>query len=170
MFQLRFPAGDIPKWASRYDYKFTDADPANLGQKVKRAGELGLEDLQLFARWKSPRSAGHCTGNSDAYVRAVTRASLSCAEPRFKIEVLRLLDGVDWPTASVILHFSDTDRWPVMDWRAFWSLKAKPPAGRYSFELWWEYTNACRRLADDGGHDMRIVDRALWTYSKVKQR
>jgi hypothetical protein len=170
MFALRFPAEDIARWAKEYNYRAAAADPTEVGTQARRKGEIGLSELQTIAKWKSPRSAGHCVGNTDIYVRTVTSAAFSSDEPRFKIEVLCLLDGVDWPTASVILHFCDAGKWPVMDWRAFWSLKAPPPAGRYSFELWWAYTEACRRLADEGGHDMRTVDRALWAYSKAKQR
>ena len=169
MFELQFPASEVRRWAGEYAYQPGDEVPTEIGHRVKKVGYLTAKDLKGIAHWKSRRSARHCDCNSEAYVREVTGAALNSTEPRFKIESLRILDGVDWPTASVILHFCDVGKWPVMDWRAFWSLGAEPPAGRYSFALWDEYTEACRRIARAGRHSMRTVDRALWTYSKLNQ-
>ncbi len=36
--------------------------------------------------------------------------------------VLRFLDGVEWPTASTILHFCGARPYPILDYRALWSL------------------------------------------------
>jgi hypothetical protein len=123
-----------------------------------------------MAKWKTPRSQSRCFKNSDEYVHAVTSNALAASEPRFKIEALRLLDGVDWPTASVILHFCDRGDWPIIDYRAFWTLKQDPPAGKYSFGLWEAYTDFTRDLARELAVDMRTLDRALWTYSKERQQ
>jgi hypothetical protein len=98
----------------------------------------------------------------------VTRQALTSKEPRFKIEVLRLLDGVDWATASVVLHFCDRERWPILDVRAFWSLgQAVPPY--ITYPVWDAYTACTRALADRHGVSMRTLDRALWGYSKAHQ-
>lgn len=170
MFKLRFPAKDIPYWADRYDYRQSDVDPAHIGRDAQRAGVLSRDQFLALARWKSPRTQPRCARNSPAFIAEVTSAALRSTDPRFKAEVLTLLDGVDWATASVILHFCDRDRWPIIDYRAFWSLGQKSPAGRYCFALWDEYCRYTRQLADRIQLDMRTVDRALWAYSKVKQR
>jgi hypothetical protein len=88
----------------------------------------------------------------------VTRTALATPDDRLRIEVLRLLRGVDWPTASVILHFAHTDRYPILDFRALWSLGADDPPA-YGYELWAAYTMACRRLADQCRVSMRTLDR-----------
>jgi len=101
-------------------------------------------------------------------VKEVTRAALGSKDERFKIQALRLLEGVEWPTASVILHFCDRGRYPILDVRALWSagLDASPC---YGFKFWMEYTDFMRGLAADAGVSMRTLDKALWQYSKVKQ-
>ncbi|MGH7322475.1 MAG: hypothetical protein ACRELA_23010, partial [Candidatus Rokuibacteriota bacterium] len=82
--------------------------------------------------------------------------------------ILRTLAGIEWPTASVILHFCDGRPYPILDYRALWSLGfAKPPA--YTFDFWWAYTDFARVLAQSTGHDMRTLDRALWQFSKAHQ-
>lgn len=79
-----------------------------------------------------------------------------------------LLDGVSWPVASVLLHFGSCDRYPILDFRALWSLRIKVPK-QYDFGFWWAYTLYCRSLADEHNVSMRTLDRALWQYSKEKQ-
>lgn len=76
---------------------------------------------------------------------------------------------MNWPTASVLLHFGARDPYPILDFRALWSLGVKAPTS-YDFELWWEYTCCCRKLARKSGVSMRILDRALWQFSKSNQR
>ena len=87
---------------------------------------------------------------------------------RLRIEVLTLLKGVSWPMASVILHWCHTDRYPLIDFRALWSLGIDTPP-RYTFDFWWAYVETCRSLADESQVSMRELDRALWAYSKFNQ-
>ena len=83
--------------------------------------------------------------------------------------MLTLLDGVSWPTASVILHFCSARPYPILDYRALWSLSCEATAVDYDFGLWWDYVRTTRELADEMGLSMRTLDRALWAYSKDKQ-
>jgi hypothetical protein len=101
-------------------------------------------------------------------VRDATALALQSSDDRVKIGVLRLLNGVDWPTASVILHFCDVLPFPILDYRALWSpgYEAPPP---YTFDFWQAYTAYTRELARSAGLSMREVDRALWQYSKENQ-
>lgn len=95
-----------------------------------------------IAEWKTARSRSHCRKNDDGYVKEVTRAALSSNNERFKIEVLRLLDGVEWPTASVILHFCDRGRYPILDVRALWSL-GSPFLHGWDFTSGWITRSSC---------------------------
>jgi hypothetical protein len=99
----------------------------------------------------------------------VTRTALSTESEQLRVEVLTLLNGVSWPTASVILHFCHREAYPILDFRALWSLGVEANDVRYNFDLWWGYTQACRRLAEETGLSMRELDRALWQYSKENQ-
>jgi hypothetical protein len=165
-FKLKIPAADVAKWAARYDYD--DRDAERIGRVARSARSLSREQFLGLAEWKTHRSKSRCRKNSEEFVRQVTCSALTADEPRFKIEVLRLLDGVDWATASVILHFCDAGKWPIIDFRAFWSL-GKPAPRQCSYSTWDEYTRYTRAIASDLGVSMRILDRALWAYSKAKQ-
>lgn len=169
MFRLRVPRNSIESWASRYSEFYDDSEVEDLGNVARRTEYLTGDQFRQMARWKTPRSQSRCLKNSETFVREVTNAAFTASEPRFKIEVLRLLDGVGWPTASVLLHFCDKERWPIIDYRAFWSLGQASPAGKYSFSLWESYSDYTKQLAADLDVTMRVLDRALWTFSKVKQ-
>ena len=98
----------------------------------------------------------------------MTSTALSTQNERLKIEVLTLLCGVEWPTASVILHFCANDRYPILDFRAMWSLSVDVPKA-YDFDFWWGYVQYARHLADETRMTMRTIDRALWQFSKENQ-
>src|SRR5687768_7771093 len=167
MFRLRFPPVDIARWANA----FTDAHAAIVDELSRRARARGVvtrAEFLALCRWKTPRSQPRCATNTAAQIREATRIALATDDEQAKMYILRTLAGVGWPTASVILHFCDTRPYPVLDYRALWSLGyARPPA--YTFEFWSAYTDFTRALAQSTGHDMRTVDRALWQYSKQHQ-
>ena len=157
--KLQFSEAKIGYWAGQYDYGQLDSGLGDLVPQVRKAGSLTLDQLRAVAQWKAPRSAGHVDGNDEEYVRAITGFAFQTACERARIEVLTLLDGVGWPTASVILHFFHCDRYPILDFRALWSVGEEVPL-RYEFDFWWRYVLFCRRVAERGRHDMRTLDRA----------
>jgi hypothetical protein len=167
-FKQRIPPAEIHAWAARYGKDFDDRDAERIGAAARSAHQLSRDQFLSLAEWKTKRSKSHCRKNSEEYVRQVTRSALTADEPRFKIEALRLLDGVDWATASVILHCCDDADWPIIDFRAFWSLR-KPAPTQCSYSIWQAYTAYTRGLARDLKVSMRTLDRALWAYSKAKQ-
>ena len=167
--QLRFPVEDILDLSQRYAYEYTDkVIVTDIAPRTKERRFLTCDQLDLLCRWKSPRIGSRCADNDPEFVKAVTKVALTTTSERLRIEVLPLLRGVGWPMASVILHWCHADPYPILDYRALWSLGAAPP--RYDFDLWWRYVCACRELTERAGVDMRTLDRALWQHSKEKQR
>jgi len=157
---LRFPLNDIEKIADRNEYSISDTDLMQLASEILRRGYLTKNELQKVAFWKAPRSAGHAENNDDVYVTEVTRFAFAAECERARIQSLTLLDGVSWPTASVILHLFHRDPYPILDFRALWSVSLEVPA-QYAFSFWWTYVEFCRELATTAGVDMRTLDRAL---------
>jgi hypothetical protein len=132
--KLRFHENDVRRIAARYEYFGSDTVLVKLRPKVLARGWLQLRELERLAKWKSPRSAGHIKTNSDSYIKEITRFAFSVSTERATIEALTLLDGVQWPTASVILHFFHRDRYPILDYRALWSVSLEVPQ-YYCFEF-----------------------------------
>ena len=168
MFRLRFPEREIEYWASRYSYTGEEEIENRVAPAARKRGYLTRQEFLQLCRWKTPRSAQRCALNDEDFVREVTEASLRSRNEEFKIRVLGVLRGVAWPTASVILHWCDRGQYPILDYRALWSLSLEVPSP-YNFPFWSRYCAYVRELAARTGLSMRAVDRALWQYSKEKQ-
>ena len=168
MPKLRCRTSQLKKWAQRYEYVSDEGELSELKADIDARGYLTKADLRTITRWKSPRSAGHMEKNSDDYIREISRVAFTAEFERIRIEVLTLLDGVRWPTASVVLHFFHRDPYPIVDFRALWSVSMDVPK-QYSFEFWWQYVEYCRSVASRSNLGMRQLDQALWQYSKENQ-
>lgn len=168
MFKLRFRRNRIKCWASRYSYSQGYAEAVAVGRTARKRGYLTKNELIQFFDWKTGgRGRSRCLKNTRAYVKEVTRTSFSTSNARLQIEVLALLDGVDLRVASAILHLVFPRKYPIMDYRALWSLGIKKP--KYNFELWDSYCNYCKKTAQENHVGLRTLDRALWQFSKERE-
>jgi hypothetical protein len=160
-FKLRFDKKDLWKWEENFRSEEGEEPVLVLCPKVKEQGFYTREDLQTFCYWKTPRSRSRVARNPADYVEAITQIALSTPNERLRIEILRLLSGVDWPSASVLLHFGHSEPYPILDFRALWSLGLDANSVPYNFDFWQEYTQYCRMLAQETNVTMRELDRAL---------
>lgn len=175
MFNLRFPLSEISSLASRYvneqrdrDRRLTEEIEKNVFPSYQHKGYLTKQEFLTVCAWKTPRSRLHCESNDDQYIKEISALAMETTSERLRIEVWTLLSGVKWPTASVFLHFGFPDKYPILDFRALWSLQREVP-GKYSFDFWDKYVEACQRIAREAGVTMRVLDQALWKYSDLHQ-
>lgn len=169
--RLRFPAKKIRNWAGQYDASSDEPVQGEIGPRCRAAGTIEKDDFLLICRWKSPRIVPLCAENSAELIRAVTMTALTTKCEELRIKAPTLLRGVNWPVASALLHFAHVDPYPVLDFRALWSLGWDLDGQRdFRFEFWWVYVEFCRRIATDWGVSMRELDRALWQFSKANQK
>ena len=105
-------------------------------------------------------------GNREHDVREVSRVSFAAKSERLRIGALRVLEGIEWPRASAILHFVFPERYPILDVRAMRTVGG--PLNSYTFRVWAEYTELCRRSAAEYGVTLRQLDRALWTFDRER--
>jgi len=167
MLKLRFPVTDLQHWYARNTDK-SWVEVQRTGHRCRSVRYLSKVDFTEICSWKSPRSKHQCASNNEDIISELTRASLGSPLEELRITYLTLLRGVSWPTASAILHFCHEEEYPILDFRALWSLGVKDE-GKYNFELWWSYTKKCRSLALKSGMSLRELDMALWQYSKENQ-
>jgi hypothetical protein len=168
-FVLRFPESHIAKWAAEYAYPGEPELLAGPVAAARRRGHLLFDEFLQIAEWKSKRPRRYYRQNEPATVKEVTSIALDArTSPRLSVEILTLLSGVDWKTASVILHLCHTEPYPVLDFRTLWSLTCPEPK-TFHHAFWSDYVDFTRALAKRTGHDMRTLDRALWQYSKLHQ-
>jgi hypothetical protein len=167
-FCLQFPVGEIEALAARYDFDVDD-DVAAAGAAARRRGYFTKPELVLICEWKTARSKSRVAQNTDAFVEAITGAAFATEDESERMAALCALRGVEAPTASVLLHFAWPDRYPIIDWRALESL-GEPEQATYPITDWLSYVSACRALAEEAGVTMRVLDKALWQYSRERPR
>lgn len=166
-FKLRFQEAKIEHWTARYEMSSDFTAESEIAPVARKRGHLLWSEFVAIARWKPSHAV---LGQIDPdIVEAITRAALQSKNESVKINTLRALRGVSWPTASVILHFCDRRPYPILDFRALWSLGYGTPPP-YTLHFWLSYRDFVCDLADRTGHSMRMVDRALWQYSKERQK
>ena len=164
---LRIPEKQLRHYQRRYD---STADPRL--DHIRAAAEsqkyLTVKQLHELALWKSKRRAALTKNNLEGFVREITTFAFAAKYEESRIGTLVLLQGVQYPTASVILHFCVDATYPILDFRAIWSLGMQRPT-IYSTEYWSQYVDVCRSLAKKHGMSVRELDMALWQYSKQHQ-
>jgi hypothetical protein len=166
-FALQFEIREIPEYAARGTYE-NDARAMAIGAAVRARGYYRLAEFVQVCRWKTPRSAPQVARNRAADVRCATRIALAGDTPeRERMRALRRLHGVEWATASVLLHLACPDRWPIIDVRALHALGVQGLT-TYNYALWEGYVETFRDLVRRAGVDGRTVDRALWQWSAAQ--
>lgn len=162
---------NIFEYAKRYDYA---AKPSDKGIEekfktlLKRQRFLTRDNLVEVGIWKSPRPKEQYAANGDLAVRELTEFSFSAKSEQAKMGALLVLKGVSYPLASVILHFAFPDEYPILDFRALWSLGWEQPSS-YTFEFWEKYCMKVREISKGLNLSIRTIDKALWQYSKEHQ-
>ena len=173
--KLRFPIQQINELAKRYVNEMTKRDhllshiiTQQVFPSYLEKGYLTKREFLHVCSWKTPRSKKWCEKNDESFIKEISKLALTINIERLRIEIWTLLYGVKWPTASVFLHFSFSDKYPILDYRALWSLNTEVPS-RYTFQFWEDYTDFCRNLINEAGVTMRVLDQALWKYSELNQ-
>ena len=165
--ELQFPVGLIRDLAGRY--ASADDEPVlRIGAAARARGHFTKPEFIEVCRWKTPRSQPRVARNTAAEIEEATGLALAAKSEALRIEIPRALAGVDWATASVLLHLAHTDPYPILDYRALeaFGMNRVPT---YTVTFWNSYVAACRSLATNAGVDMRTLDRALWQWSKERR-
>ena len=170
--EIKFDLGCVSCWASVYDYREGGKEQfIELVKQVRIDGYLTEGVLKTVCEWKSPRFAKNYKKNEESFVNKVTRFALSTKCDRAAIESLTILDGVGIPTASTILHFFREQDYPILDFRALWSVSLiDGKEYKYEYAKWSKYVDYCRELTKEADVCMWDLDCALWQYSKCNQK
>jgi hypothetical protein len=162
---LQFPIEETRSYAARFASGGGDAVIA-IGTAARVRGHYARDEFISVCRWKSERSRSYAARNTALAVEAATRVALSEASTeRERITALRSLHGVEWATASVLLHLAYPNRYPILDQRVLQAFGVPQPAS-YSFPFWEAFVGAWLPLLEQSGVDGRTFDQALWQWSK----
>ena len=166
--KIRFKEEKIIDLSNRFEYQ-TDQSLYKISRSAKEKKYLTKQEFSEICAWKTPRSKPRIASNQEEYIKEISKIALTTNSDQLRIEILTLLNGVGWPTASTILHFCHVEEFPILDFRALYSLGYDSIPKKYTFQFWKKYTDYCRHLSKKLDLDLRTIDRGLWQYSKENQ-
>ncbi|MBK9131553.1 MAG: hypothetical protein IPM20_07985 [Gammaproteobacteria bacterium] len=138
--------------------------------EARKQGFLSKDLFVRVARWKSVRNTSHYQSNSIESIRAATAKAFTAANDASALAALMQLQGVALRTASAILHWMRPDQFPILDVRVVAALGLAESASYEDFEFYSLVASEVRGLARECDIDLRIIDRALWTWDKLRSR
>lgn len=167
---MRIRLDKIVEYASRYHDPREESIENGVAPQVRARGYCTKEQFLQIYKWKTPRTLHIAKENSPDEIRRATWKAINYKTPeRERIETLvQNLRGIAYPTASCFLHWLHDDPYPILDFRALWSLDIAQPK-TYTTDFWLSYTTTFRNLMEQSRTDKRTLDRALWQYSKENQ-
>lgn len=162
--RLQFDISELADYAARFPSE-VDAAILPVGRAARDRGYYTRGEFLAACRWKTPRSGPLVARNSAGRIRRATVLGLRDGTPELeRMAALRGLDGVAWATASVLLHLTYPERYPIIDVRALHALGIPRPV-TVTDALWLEFVGAYRGLITASGLDGRTVDHGLWQWS-----
>jgi hypothetical protein len=165
----RMPLEEVREWDARFGGDDAQSRVlTEIGPAVRARGHFTRDEFLETYAWKTRRTLGRAQKYTEDQVADVTGVAFRQRDEKLRVCLLRVLDGVDWPVASTLLHVGCDPRYPILDFRAVWALGAEVPA-HVGFDFWWAYVECCRALAAEAGVTVRALDRALWSYSAAHQ-
>lgn len=176
---MNFSRKKIIEYSKKYDAKYKGTHDELTEKELRdwfaRYGYLDREHFIKLGLWKStrPKKKYENKENDNLTIKEITKFALGAKSEIAKIKSLMILKGVSWPVASVILHFAFSDKYPILDFRVLWSLSKLfkfKQSKNYTFDFWKKYVQKLRKLAREHKVSLRTLDKALWYYSKEKQK
>lgn len=162
----------IKEYAGKYDERYRGTKDEAVEREIKAWFEahryLDKKEFIKIGLWKTKRPQKYYESNDDLTVREITRFSLTTGSEEARIKALLILHGVSYPVASVILHFAFPNQYPILDFRVIWSVGCAKPKN-YTLDFWENYCDMIRGIAEEIKMDIRMIDKALWMYSKENQ-
>lgn len=158
----------VTAWAARYP-----SDGDNPVCHLFGADELGRDDWLVVVDWKlqsDNRWRGKTTAaleqEPDERLRALAPDAKACRDDLAALRVVCAAPGVGDAVCSALLTVMDPRRFSITDVLARKSIRGL--ARNHSFTdpawvgHWRNYLDACRRLAEQCGVELRTVDHALF--------
>jgi thermostable 8-oxoguanine DNA glycosylase len=146
---------------------------STVGPTFAKSGVMSDFDFFAIVTWKSNRSKTKVRKGLNRSAEEVMRAVHTKTDDRGRLEKLIEIGGIGIPIASAVLTVCYPDRFTVLDYRAWETLRElgrvtavrMPTRPEGYFDT---YLKACQALAHENSMTLRELDHALWGWSLRK--
>jgi thermostable 8-oxoguanine DNA glycosylase len=142
---------------------------------IYKQGYLTKDQTIRILKWKSPRPLRFYEQNSETEIETITKLAFQQSDDKLKIHILTALKGVNYPSASAILMFYESENYPVLDIRVWKQLHknnlvtTNPNGQSFTLEQWATYLKVIRSLAKENNLTSRQVEKRLFDFDKSTQ-
>ncbi len=163
---------EIIFWRDKYDREedlYNKGTEEELHAKFRRNQHVTKEDLEAIMKWKFQ---GRLTGRQqmnlarlkpieDWVAKKITSLAFEMPEDKFKLKLLKSIDGVGEAVASVILAFYEPKDYGVLDFHAWHGLFSSDKK-TFTEQDCLKYFRELRKLARQVGLPCRDVEKAIF--------
>lgn len=171
----------VQQWRDKYNEIFEGSYDQNEENAIRdwlsKQGKpkyLNKEYFVRLGRWKTKRQTSNYEANHESDVIEATRSAYQASDELVKLNILKKLKGVGVAVAATILHYLQSNTFPIFDYHARTTLKRAGFWNRSeddaSNQAWLEYTNIMRGLSARLNVSLRDLDKALFAYDKYGDR
>lgn len=172
--------GFVQQWSHRYNAKFYGSCDQDEEKDIREwlstqqsPKYLNKEYFVRLGRWKTKRQTSKYKANEESKIIKATRSAYISSDILTKLRTLTKLRGVGVAVAATILHYLQSDQFPIFDYHARTTLKK---AGLWSRKIedssekaWLEYVGIMRQLSNNLNVSLRDLDKALFAYDKYQE-
>jgi hypothetical protein len=164
VFTIQFDPAEIQSLSQRYQYE-EDTGALAAGARISQQKKYTRNNLETIYKWKTRgRGISRIAANTDAEIADALRLAVAARTERSALAVLLGLVGIAIPVASAVLTVINPKRYTIIDVRALEALGAKPRIITVGYYL--AYLRFCCALALKQQVSLRVLDRALWQWSR----
>lgn len=166
----------INNWELKYDSHESDENEYNailalIEFEINNSRTITKNTFIRILSWKSPRLKGivKLSDYESDYKPEIER-TISETNIKIKLEILLTLYGIQTPTATTILHFIYPDVFPIIDFRTLEALYHRDliKSKSKSQKNYWIFYEVIHRIKLETKYSLRKIDRALFSYHKMR--
>lgn len=152
-----------------FEFSYNDDETTFLHHLLNGSENITENELRRVALWKLNRVLSVSEETLEKLNKLSKERDVTLRDPCVKevIESLVNSQGIGFPMASAILKFVNPTIFPIIDVRAYRSLKGKKLlSASYTYEVYLEYAERLHELSKELGRPLKEIDEQLYCFDK----
>lgn len=141
-----------------------------VSDEISHRGTLSQQTFRRIVDWKSFHVRYKVDWDDFQLYETAIKYALEVPD-RLKLSLLCGLEGVDIAVASTVLNFMYPNKFPIIDYRVTQVLREAVGVQlpkNMSYKMYYMYKTEIEKIVMHTGYDIRTIDRALFSYHKLK--
>jgi len=169
---------DIIHWKKKYDDSLYNTGlEKKLRQKFQKNSFVTKDDLKNIIDWKFQRQKGRkkrfmkmFDRVDSLYVENVTNLVFETEDDKYRLKLLKTMDGIGYSLATVILSFYDPKRYGIFDRHSWRGLTKEESKVNYNYKNTNKFLEKLRKLSEKYDLPCRDIEKAYFEKHRSESR